>query len=204
MKKIILTMTALISILSFSEGIVAPKHRIEGDLGLSYQIQKNKAKTDIWQRYVKLGATYLPEWNYQINDTIGLTFGPRANIGVETNIAQEKDTESENLYGIKGGLGAEANIDFKLPQGEVIYLGLDSNLSGVGYVKSWAVEKHGMAADLGLSVGGKIGEKVKLGARFGYEFEGLWKKEQKTEEDKKMEKVNNFTVGIRFGYLLGN
>lgn len=207
----------------FAQDIIGPKHRLEGSLSIGRRFDRKNAigkfKGDQipsenntllnWTEYNSISAVYRPEWTVPVNDLLSITFGPSINLGSQLNLNQEnKDTQANSIYGFEGGLGAELDLNFQIPDSEVVYLGFDYIFKGIGYVDfsqdlGKKTVSRGFQTGVGFSIGGKVSDKIKLGIRLGYEYKQLWNGNKSGEKNKQLLGQHIMPISINFGYILG-
>ncbi len=175
---------------------------------------------NIFQKSTDLQLNFIPEWTHKVNDKIDLVFGPKISVGDKmlTQYNAEQDGSFESVHGLFASVGGEFNVDFALPKGEKIFIGLGLNLGVQGIIdfsnglgKS-EVLGSGHVANVDFLIGGKISERIKLALSLGYENTGIKTKYTGTTDNpvnalglnskSKYDISHSFRPGLTFGYII--
>ncbi|WP_064580800.1 hypothetical protein [Streptobacillus moniliformis] len=146
--------------------LTGPRYRLEGAI--------SAVPTNKWATFYQV-ISFLPEWKYQINRRVDITFGPKVSFVL---------TEIKEYQFIAGFVGAEADINFKVNDALKAYVALEY---GVGL--EWWIKYHDRSNKFSEKLrlikgtfGFKINDKYnvgiysslegkgRLGVEFGYTF----------------------------------
>ncbi|VWL85856.1 hypothetical protein [Oceanivirga miroungae] len=220
----------LASMNTFALDTVGPRHRLEGSvtiMGMRFdkknqiksfegeKVDSNDNKVVHWNEYSAISVAYRPEWTVPVSNVFSVTMGPSINLGAQLNVDNYNSASgATGVYGLEGGAGVEMDLNFRIPNSEVIYIGIDGIVKGIAYLKSLKYDNSseattkvlskGVESGVGLTLGTKVSNRIKIGARIGYENKQLWEGNISKElEGKKLRGQHIMPISVNFGYILG-
>ncbi len=115
MKKILILFVGL-GLIAFSNNITGPRYRVDLAVG-AINYKESLIVNNLLSLPVSIG--FLPEWKYQINNKIDLTFGPKINLVITNNLNIDQEIR-KNLI-----LGGEIDFNYRLKENIRIYSGIE-------------------------------------------------------------------------------
>ncbi|ACZ00893.1 hypothetical protein [Streptobacillus moniliformis] len=159
MKKMLLIILFVgIGLISFSNNIIGPRYRVDLSLGFGYILSEK----DNGNEFISTSIGVLPEWKYQINNKLDLTFGPKVNLIFSNYIS----SKTKFLNGLV--LGGEGDFNYRLKENVRLYSGIEVGIGGLIKFMPNKVESYEIINVSKISLGAKIKDKFNIAFYIGY------------------------------------
>ncbi len=181
MKKLLSSMILIWGgLISFSNNITGPRHRIEISAGFINDRQNATMGNNI---FISNSISYIPEWKIQVNKKFDVTFGPKvvlnfSNFITVSNGTAKAASSSNNANPViitpSLILGGELDFNYSVKENLKIYTGLEVG-TGIGFQISTVgsnVQNPEFRTSSKIALGVKINEKYNI-AIYTADIKGL-------------------------------